>query len=162
VLHGRILTVVYSVCDLLALGLAGAGCLSFCLAVESAIPDYRYHTARRIWPAKRDSFVASAVIARSQGDLKIWSEAGGLMIDAFRVNISNPSYSQVFWALFPLLTAFPLQVLSSGNPCGNRSDPVSRKVILGTAEEYGRLLRGLYLFETKSFTFGYKAMNIIF
>jgi hypothetical protein len=85
-----------------------------------------------------------------------------MMIDAFRVNISNPSYSQVLWALFPLLTAFSLQVLSSGNPCGNRSDPVSRKVILGTAEEYGRLLRSLYLFETKRFTFGYKAMNIVF
>ena len=69
---------VYSVCDLLALGLAGAGCLSFCLAVESAIPDYRYHTTRRVWPAKRDSFVASAVIARSKGDLKTWCEVPGL------------------------------------------------------------------------------------
>ena len=69
---------VYFVCDLLALGLAGAGCLSFCLAVESAIPDYRYHTARRVWPAKRDSFVASSVIARPKGDLKTWREASPL------------------------------------------------------------------------------------
>ena len=84
------------------------------------------------------------------------------MIGAFRVNISNPSYSQVFWALFPLLTAFSLQVLSSGNPCGNRSDPVSRKVILGTAEEYNRLSRRPYLFETKRVTFDYKAMNSVF
>jgi len=84
------------------------------------------------------------------------------MIGTFRVNISNPSYSQVFWALFPLLTAFSLQVLSSGNPCGNRSDPVSRKVILGTAEEYNRLSRRLYLFETKRVTFDYKAMNSVF
>ena len=128
---------VYSVCDLLALGLAGAGCLPFCLAVESAVPDYRYHAAQRIWPPKRDSFVASAVIARSKGDLKTGPRPRRSMIGTFRVNISNPSNSQVFWALFPLLTAFSLQVLSSGNPCGNRSDPVSRKVILGTAEEYG-------------------------
>jgi hypothetical protein len=85
-----------------------------------------------------------------------------LAVGTFRVNISNPSYSQVFWALFPLLTAFSLQVLISGNPCGNRSDPVSRKVILGTAEEYDWLSRRLYLFETKRFTFDYKAMNVVF
>jgi hypothetical protein len=84
------------------------------------------------------------------------------MIGTFRVNISNPPYSQVFWRLFPLLTAFSLQVVSSGNPCGNRRDPVSRKVILATAEEYGRLSRRLYLFETKRFTFACKAMNIVF
>ena len=153
---------VYFVCDLLALGLASAGCLSFCLAVESAIPDYRYHPAGCVWPAKRDSFVAGAVIARSKGDLKRGPRLPAFMIDAFRVNISNPSYSQVFWALFPLLTAFSLQVLISGNPCGNRSDSVSRKVILGTAEEYNWLSRRLYLFETKRFTFDYKAMNVVF
>jgi hypothetical protein len=51
-----------------------------------------------------------------------------MMIGAFRVNTSNPSYSQVFWALFPLLTAFSLQVLSSGNPCGNRSDQFHEKL----------------------------------
>ena len=153
---------VYSVCDLLALGLAGAGCLSFCLAVESAIPDYRYHTARCVCSAKRDSFVASAVIARSKGDLKRGPRLPAFMIDAFRVNISNPPYSQGFWALLGLLTAFSVQVLSSGNPCGNRSDPVLRKVILGTAEYCNRLSRRLYLFEINSLILGYRAINASF
>ena len=87
---------VHPVCDLLALGLAGAGCLSLCLAVESAVPDYRYHAAQRIWPPKRDSFVASAVITGSKSDLKPVPRHRALMIDTVRVNIPNPSYSQVF------------------------------------------------------------------